>query len=332
MNFFNNKLSRINFLILALILPYLYTDMSNRKNSTGIAAAALSVVNINASAKQSTRNFWDNSKEAVIGSGILISDDGYIVTNLHVVAGRKNISVELDDGQTKSATLIGYDQRSDLAVIKITSPEKLVSIRLADSKNVQVGDEVIAIGNAFGLGKTFTSGIISATGRDYGNPYLELIQTDAAINPGNSGGALLNHKGNLIGMNTKIFSQTGSYAGIGFALPSNKMIGLASEIIQSGSVKRSWIGDFRVKFTRFLLNNKLTYGLEILELKKYGPLFEDGKIHLGAMIISINDQTATWENLTEALQKSFPGDKINFTILQNNIINEIEVITEAQKS
>ena len=105
MNFFNNKLSRINFLILVLILPYLYTDMSNRKNSTGIAAAALSVVNINASAKQSTRNFWDNSKEAVIGSGILISDDGYIVTNLHVVAGRKNINVELDDGQIKNAKL-----------------------------------------------------------------------------------------------------------------------------------------------------------------------------------------------------------------------------------
>ena len=276
--------------------------------------------------------YWDSGNEAVIGSGILISDDGYIVTNLHVVAGRKNISVELDDGQTKIGKLIGYDQRSDLAVIKISSSEKLVSIKWADSKNVQVGDEVIAIGNAFGLGKTFTSGIISATGRDYGNPYLELIQTDAAINPGNSGGALLNHKGNLVGMNTKIFSKTGSYAGIGFALPSNKMIGLASEIIQSGSVKRSWIGDFRVKFTRFLLNNELTYGLEILELKEYGPLFEDGKIQLGAMIISINNQAATWENLTEALQKSFPGDKIAFTILQNSIINEIEVITEAQKS
>jgi S1-C subfamily serine protease len=332
MNFFNNKLSRINFLILALILPYLYTDMSNRKNSKGIAAAALSVVNISASKKNSSRDYWNSSNETMIGSGIIISDDGYIITNLHVVMGRKNINVELDDGQTKIAKLIGYDQRSDLAVIKISSPEKLASIKSADSKNVQVGDEVIAIGNAFGLGKTFTSGIVSATGRDYGNPYLELIQTDAAINPGNSGGALLNHKGNLIGMNTKIFSKTGTFAGIGFALPSNKMIGLASEIIQSGSVKRSWIGDFRVKFKRFLLNNELTYGLEILELKEYGPLFKDGKIQLGAIIISINDQAATWENLTEALQKSFPGDKIAFKILQNKIINEIEVITEAQKS
>ena len=306
--------------------------MSNRKNSTGITTAALSVVNIIASENLSPRNDWNTPNTAIIGSGIILSDDGYIITNLHVVAGRKNISVELDDGQTKIAKLIGFDQRSDLAVIKISPSEKLISIKWADSKDVQAGDEVIAIGNAFGLGKTFTSGIVSATGRDYGNPYLELIQTDAAINPGNSGGALLNHKGNLIGMNTKIFSKTGSYAGIGFALPSNKMIDLASEIIQSGSVKRSWIGDFRVKSKRFLLNNKLTYGLEILELKEYGPLFEGGQIQLGAVIISINDQSATWENLTKALQSSFPGDRIALKILnKNNIIDEIEVITEAQK-
>ena len=306
--------------------------MSNRKNSSGIAAAALSVVNIIAGETLSSQNNWNAGNTAIMGSGIIISDDGYIITNLHVVAGRENISVELDDGQTKIAKLIGFDQRSDLAVIKILSSEKLESIKWADSKNVQAGDEVIAIGNAFGLGKTFTSGIVSATGRDYGNPYLELIQTDAAINPGNSGGALLNHKGNLIGMNTKIFSKTGSYAGIGFALPSNKMIDLASEIIQSGSVKRSWIGDFRVKFKRFLLNNELTYGLEILELKEYGPLFEEGQIQLGTVIISINNQSATWENLTKALKSSFPGDRITLKILQkNNTINQIEVITQAQK-
>ena len=306
--------------------------MSNRKNSSGIAAAALSVVNIIAGETLSSKNNWNAGNTAIMGSGIIISNDGYIITNLHVVAGRENISVELDDGQTKIAKLIGFDQRSDLAVIKILSSEKLESIKWADSKNVQAGDEVIAIGNAFGLGKTFTSGIVSATGRDYGNPYLELIQTDAAINPGNSGGALLNHKGNLIGMNTKIFSKTGSYAGIGFALPSNKMIDLASEIIQSGSVKRSWIGDFRVKFKRFLLNNELTYGLEILELKEYGPLFEGGQIQLGTVIISINNQSATWENLTKALKSSFPGDRITLKILQkNNTINQIEVITQAQK-
>jgi S1-C subfamily serine protease len=158
---------------------------------------------------------------------------------------------------------------------------------------------------------------------------LELIQTDAAINPGNSGGALINHKGNLIGMNTKIFSQTGSYAGIGFALPANKMIEVASEIIQYGSVKRSWIGDFRVKIKRFLLNNKPTYGLEILELRNYGPLFNSGDIKPGAIILSVNNQLPTWENLTDALNNSFPGDEISFQILQNSNVKDFKVVTEA---
>ena len=205
MRFFNNKLSRINFVILMLILPYLYIDMSNSSDSSGISKAALSVVNIIASNTSALETYQGRINQPVVGSGIIISKDGYIVTNLHVINGQKKINVELDDGQIKLASIIGYDQRSDLAVIKISDQEKFSPIKLADSKTVRIGDNVIAIGNSFGLGKTFTSGIISATGRDYGNPYLELIQTDAAINPGNSGGALLNHRGNLIGMNTKFF-------------------------------------------------------------------------------------------------------------------------------
>jgi S1-C subfamily serine protease len=234
----------------------------------------------------------------------------------------------MDNGQVYPASLIGFDQRSDLAVIKINPEAALKPIEVSNSSSVQVGDQVIAIGNAFGLGKTFTSGIISATGRDYGNPYLELIQTDAAINPGNSGGALINHKGNLIGMNTKIFSKTGSYAGIGFALPANKMIEVASEIIQYGSVKKSWIGDFRVKIKRFVLNNKATYGLEIVELNSYGPLFNDGKIKPGAIILLVNDKLPSWENLTYALNNSFPGDEISFQILQDSNIQNFTVVTE----
>ena len=330
MRFFNNKLSRINFLILMFILPYLYVDMSNSSNSSGISNAALSVVNIIATNPPSSSSYRARGDELIVGSGIIISKDGYIITNLHIINGQKKINVELDDGQMKSAKVIGYDQRSDLAVIKISHQEKLSPIKLADSATARIGDSVIAIGNAFGLGKTFTSGIISATGRDYGNPYLELIQTDAAINPGNSGGALLNHRGNLIGMNTKIFSETGSYAGIGFALPSNKMIDVASEIIKYGKVQKSWIGDFRVKYKRFILNNELVYGLEILELKKYGPLFEGTNIQPGSIIISINNQSASWKNLTGALKDSFPGDEIALKILQDNMIIEKNLITQAQ--
>ena len=330
MRFFNNKLSRINFLILVGILTYLYTNMSNDDGYVkAISKASPSVINISSMKKIETRLFDGISENNVMGSGIIISDDGYIITNMHVIEGKTFINVELDDGQVYTASLIGFDERSDLAVIKIVPSEPLTPIEVSNSSSVQIGDQVIAIGNAFGLGKTFTSGIISATGRDYGNPYLELIQTDAAMNPGNSGGALINHKGNLIGMNTKIFSKTGSYAGIGFALPANKMIEVASEIIKYGSVKRSWIGDFRVKAKRFLLNKKPTLGLEISELRNYGPLFNSGKIKPGAIILSINNQSPTWENLIDALKNSFPGDEIDFQILQNSNVKNYKVITEA---
>ena len=304
--------------------------MSNSDGyGAAIAKASPSVINISSEKNIDTRSFNGMLANDLIGSGIIISNDGYIITNLHVIEGTRIIEVELDDGQVYSASLIGFDERSDLAVIKITPIDALKPIEVSNSSSVQIGDQVIAIGNAFGLGKTFTSGIISATGRDYGNPYLDLIQTDAAINPGNSGGALINHKGNLIGMNTKIYSQTGSYAGIGFALPANKMIEVASEIIQYGSVKRSWIGDFRVKVKRFLLNNNPTYGLEILEHRNYGPLFNSGKIMPGAIILSINNESPTWENLTGALKNSFPGDEIDFQILQNSNVKEYKVVTQA---
>jgi len=330
MRLFNNKLSRINFLILVAILTYLYTNMSNGDGYVeAISKASPSVINITSKGNNETRLFDGRSSKDIIGSGIIISDDGYIITNLHLIQGTTLIEVELDDGQVYPATLIGFDERSDLAVIKISPMDALKEIEVSNSSSVQIGDQVIAIGNAFGLGKTFTSGIISATGRDYGNPYLELIQTDAAINPGNSGGALINHKGNLIGMNTKIFSKTGSYAGIGFALPANKMIEVASEIIQYGSVKRSWIGDFRVKFKRFLLNKKVTYGLEILELKNYGPLFNNGAVNEGAIILSINNKPPSWENLTGALNNSFPGDEINFQILQDSNVKTFKITTKA---
>ena len=312
------------------ILTYLYTNMSNSNSyEEAISKASASVINISSKKNIETRLFDGGSPNGQIGSGIIISNDGYIITNLHVIKRAKIIEVELDDGRVYPASLIGFDPRSDLAVIKINAIEVLKPIEVSNSSSVRIGDQVIAIGNAFGLGKTFTSGIISATGRDYGNPYLELIQTDAAINPGNSGGALINHKGNLIGMNTKIFSKTGSYAGIGFALPANKLIELASEIIQYGEVKQSWVGDFRVKSKRFLLNNKTMFGPEILELKEYGPLFSSGKIKPGSIIISINNQAPSWENLISAINNSFPGDKINFKILQNSIVETFTVTTEA---
>ena len=216
--------------------------MSNSKNSKGISEAALSVVNIIATNSSNSSGYRMRGNQEIVGSGIIISDDGYIITNLHIIDRKKEINVELEDGQIKIANVIGYDQRSDLAVIKISSEELLIPIKLANSKSIYVGDEVFAIGNAFGLGKTFTSGIVSATGRDYGNPYLELIQTDAAINPGNSGGALVNSSGELIGINTAIISISGGADGIGFAIPIDIAKYVLEEIIENGEVIRGYVG------------------------------------------------------------------------------------------
>ena len=162
MRFFNNKLSRINFLILVGILTYLYTNMSNGTGYVdAISKASPSVINISSVNKNETKLFDSGSKIDVMGSGIIISDDGYIITNMHIIEGKRLISVELDDGQVYPASLIGFDERSDLAVIKIVPSDPLIPIEVSNSSSVQIGDQVIAIGNAFGLGKTFTSGIIS---------------------------------------------------------------------------------------------------------------------------------------------------------------------------
>ena len=171
MRLFNNKLSRINFLILIGILTYLYANMSNEDAYVeAILKASPSVINISSKKNNGARLFNGGAKNAVVGSGIIISNDGYIITNLHVIEGTRIVEVEMDSGQVYPASLIGFDQRSDLAVIKINPEVNLTPIEVSNSASVQVGDQVIAIGNAFGLGKTFTSGIISATGRDYGNP------------------------------------------------------------------------------------------------------------------------------------------------------------------
>ena len=171
-----------------------------------------------------------------IGSGVIFSEDGYIVTNLHILNSQQ-INVSLNNGKNYPAKIIGIDKNADIAVIKISADEDLNPINIADSNSLKVGDRVLAIGNPYGIGISVSNGIISATGRDYGNPYLQLIQTDAAINPGNSGGALINENGNLIGINSKIYSNTGAYQGIGFAIPSNVVVQIATQLIRFGEVK-----------------------------------------------------------------------------------------------
>ena len=303
-----------------------YKKGSQEDLSYAAEKALSSVVNIFIS------NRGINRARNAVGSGVIFSKEGHIVTNTHILTNASSVFVEFNDGEITEAILIGADKYSDIAVLKITGFEDLNPIDSAESSNIRVGDEVLAIGNPFGVGKTVTSGIISATGRDYGNPYLELLQTDAAINPGNSGGALLNEEGNLIGINSSIYSKTGTYSGIGFAIPSEKVIQVASELIKFGKVRNSWIGDFQVRQIRLNLSNNLVPALSIIKIDDTSgipnPLELNG-ISEGEIILKINNLPATWTNLTTALKLTFPGDEILFEIYGKDKNKEVLVKTIA---
>jgi serine protease Do len=177
-----------------------------------------------------------------LGSGVIVSADGYILTNNHVVNGADAIKVSLNDGREFTAKVVGSDPKSDLAVIKVDAKD-LPAITFSDSEKVEVGDRVLAIGNPFGIGQTVTSGMVSALGRaTLGLDYEDFIQTDAAINPGNSGGALIDVKGRLVGINTAIYSRSGGFQGIGFAIPSNLARSVMEQLVQNGKVVRGFIG------------------------------------------------------------------------------------------
>jgi Do/DeqQ family serine protease len=184
-----------------------------------------------------------NQAQTGLGSGVIISPDGYILTNNHVVEGADEIEVTLTDGRRTQAKIIGTDPETDLAILRITL-DKLPVIALGNSDSLEVGDQVLAIGNPFGVGQTVTSGIVSALGRSQLgiNTFENFIQTDAAINPGNSGGALVDVNGNLLGINTAIYSRSGGSMGIGFAIPVSTARMVLDGIVKDGRVTRGWIG------------------------------------------------------------------------------------------
>ena len=290
---------------------YFITDNKNKL----VSAADKSIGSVVTISSLNNSSFSNNKNG--IGSGVIFSNEGYIVTNLHIL-NSQNINVKLDNGKNYPASIIGIDKNADIAVLKISTEDELKPINIADSDNLKVGDRVLAIGNPYGIGISVSNGIISATGRDYGNPYLQLIQTDAAINPGNSGGALINENGNLIGINSKIFSSTGAYQGIGFAIPSNVVVQIATQLIRFGNVKTLWIGNFRVSRINLKINNKFTPGLRIIEMENVGPLYEKG-IKTNDIIIGINDQTSNWNNLIQSLRFATLGEnlKLDFYTITN---------------
>ena len=314
--------TKINYLLVISITIFLSWAFFSKNENKFVSATNNSIESVvTVYTYGGNRSYANNS----IGSGVIFSEDGYIVTNTHIISGNKLIKVKLHTGEEFDANLIGADVNADIAVLKINSNSLLKPINVSNSDDLKIGDKVLAIGNPYGIGISVSSGIISATGRDYGNPYLELIQTDAAINPGNSGGALINENGNLIGINTKIFSRTGAYQGLGFAIPSNNIVQIASEIIQYGEIRSGWIGNFRVAPIRLRLNNNLINGLRIVEIDSIGPLYEKGA-SVNDVIIRINNNEGSWKNLTSSLKFAGLGNNISFEIVSsNNTFKSIEI-------
>jgi len=237
----------------------------------------------------------EDGPEFSTGSGVLVSKEGLILTNHHVIEGADKIEVALGDGRKTIAKLIGSDPDTDIAVLKIDLQDLPEPIVLGNLSNVRVGDIVLAIGNPFGVGQTVTSGIVSALGRDHLgiNTFENFIQTDAAINPGNSGGGLVNSQGQLIGINTAIFSKSGGSMGIGFAIPVNLAKQVMESIVASGSVTRGWIGveprDISPEMVEAFKLPKETKGVLISGILKNGPA-ELGGVKPGDILKEVNDK------------------------------------------
>ncbi|MEJ2644399.1 MAG: Do family serine endopeptidase [Gammaproteobacteria bacterium] len=249
-----------------------------------------------------------------LGSGVLVSPQGYVLTNHHVVEGAQEIQILLDDGRRTDAKVVGEDADTDLAVVKINL-RNLPSIVIGDSDHLQVGDVVLAIGNPFGVGQTVTQGIVSATGRNrLGiNTFEDFIQTDAAINPGNSGGALVNANGELVGINTAIFTQSGGSEGIGFAIPVSLAQGVMKQIIEHGHVIRGWLGIEAQDLTPALAQSfglDTTEGVLIAGVLPNGPADNAGLLP-GDVITAIDGKPVN--NARSALQRISripPGTRI----------------------
>jgi len=251
--------------------------------------------------------------ETSTGSGVIIKNNGYILTNYHVIKQRDEISVRLSDGKVAKAKLIGSDPETDLAVLKIDLTN-LPTLSIADITQIHVGDVVLAIGDPFAIGQTVTQGIISATGRTRVslNTYENFIQTDAAINPGNSGGALINTEGEIVGINSNIFSSTGNFQGISFAIPIDLAKQVAEQIIKNGYVVRGWLGAEGQELTPQILRSlelDSAHGILVTSVDKGGPGDKAG-LKRGDIITQINQQDIfTTNDILNLIAEGKPGDE-----------------------
>lgn len=275
---------------------------------------------------QFRRFFGDNSPkqkrmESSLGSGVIMSPEGYILTNNHVTSGADQIVVALKDGRETLARVIGSDPETDLAVLKIDL-KNLPAITVGRSDNIRIGDVALAIGNPFGVGQTVTMGIISATGRNQLglNNYEDFIQTDAAINPGNSGGALVDANGNLTGINTAIFSKSGGSQGIGFAIPVKLAMEVMKSIIEHGQVIRGWLGIEVQPLSQELAESfglSGRPGIVVAGIFRDGPAQKAG-LQLGDVILSIDGEPAgDGRRSMNQVARIKPTDKVAIQVIRN---------------
>jgi serine protease DegQ len=278
------------------------------------------------------QNDAEPQSNSSLGSGVIVSPDGFILTNQHVVEAADQIEVALADGRKARAHVIGSDPETDLAVIKIDLPGKLPAITFGHPETANVGDMVLAIGNPFGVGQTVTMGIISALKRNHLglNTFESFIQTDAAINPGNSGGALVDINGNLIGVNSAIYSPNGGSLGIGFAIPASTAKKTMEQIIQNGSVTRGWIGAAIQELTPELIESfKLAdaNGVLITEVIHNSPAERAG-IKTGDILISIdNNAINDWNSMLETIANLPPGNIVAVKVLRKGsaIVSQVKI-------
>lgn len=307
-----------------------------------VAVAAQSVVNIYTTQKIEEHPYMNDpmmrryfeyhgipngeSDNTNLGSGVIISQDGYIVTNSHVISKADNIIVMLNDGRKATAKVIGSDVESDLAVIKVDlTGLKPLGFR---EQSTQVGDVVLAIGNPFGVGQTVTQGIISATGRTgLGiNTVEDFIQTDAAINPGNSGGALVDAYGQLVGINTAIFSRSGGSMGIGFAIPTEIVKLVMNGIIKDGKVHRGWLGiELQSSMKDPTKLGDDTQGVEVMNVMRDGPAAKAG-LQKGDIITAMDNKPVDDANtLIQMVARKAPNSVVNLQVMRNKAQSSVNV-------
>lgn len=282
-----------------------------------------SVVNISTTPIVEDNYALTTPENETLGSGFIISSDGYIITNQHVIDKAQSINITLSNNERVEAKIIGEDKKTDLALLKIDTLTKLTPVTFGDSDALRVGDWILAIGNPFGLGGSVTSGIVSAKSRDIeSGSYDNFIQTDAAINQGNSGGPMFNLKGEVIGVNSAIFSPTGNSMGIGFATPSKMAQWVAHQLRQNGKVIRGWIG------ISIQPDPLQTQGIPVSRITDNSPAQKAG-ILAGDIISKFNNIPITSAtNLSRIIAESAIGEVLNLEIIRNNQTLNIKVTAE----